>query len=152
MPERTLIMLMGLPRSGKSTWAQRQGVPIVNPDAIRLALHGQAFIIEAEPIVWMTAKYMVRALFLAGHESVILDATNTTRSRRDEWKSSLWNREVMLFDTPEDECIRRAKDGGREDLIPIIEKMNEGFEDLDLADEGIKLHPGDPVITYGGSS
>ena len=84
---KTLIAMVGLPRSGKSTWAKKAGHPIVSPDAIRLALHGQRFISEAEPFVWAIAKAMVRALFLAGHSAVILDATNNTRKRRDEWKS-----------------------------------------------------------------
>lgn len=67
-----LLVTVGLPRSGKSTWAKQQGAPVVNPDAIRLALHGQAFLQEAEPLVWVMAKYMVEALFLAGHSTVIL--------------------------------------------------------------------------------
>jgi predicted kinase len=33
-----LILTVGLPRSGKTTWAKQQGVPMVNRDAIRLAL------------------------------------------------------------------------------------------------------------------
>ena len=35
-----LIVMVGLPRSGKTTWARKQGYPIVNPDSIRLAFHG----------------------------------------------------------------------------------------------------------------
>jgi predicted kinase len=74
---KTLIMTVGLPRSGKSTWAIAQGHPVVCPDAIRLALHGQPFIATAEPVVWATAKLMVASLFEAGHGVVILDATNS---------------------------------------------------------------------------
>jgi predicted kinase len=82
-----LILTVGLPRSGKTTWARAQGVPVASPDAISRALHGQRFIGVAEPFVWAIAKLMVRALFLAGHPTVIVDATNTTQKRRDEWKS-----------------------------------------------------------------
>src|SRR5690554_6874569 len=31
-----LICTVGLPRSGKTTWARKQSYPIVNPDSIRL--------------------------------------------------------------------------------------------------------------------
>ena len=79
MHEETLILTVGLPRSGKSIWAKKQGIPIVNPDSIRLALHGKAFILEAEDFVWTIAYTMARALFLAGHETVIIDATNITK-------------------------------------------------------------------------
>src|SRR5882672_916000 len=61
--DKLLICTVGLPRSGKSTWARSQSFPIVCPDAIRIAIHGQRFISEAEPFVWATAKAMVRALF-----------------------------------------------------------------------------------------
>lgn len=119
----TLIRTVGLPRSGKSTWAKSTGLPIVNPDAIRLAIHGQPYFDNAEPLVWAFAKMMVRALFLAGHETVILDATNTTKRRRDEWEVKGWTTQDKIFDTSPSECIRRAKDGGREDLVPVIERM-----------------------------
>jgi predicted kinase len=83
--DKVLLCMVGLPYSGKSTSAATVGAPIVCPDAIRAALHGHKFIPEAEPMVWAVAKTMVRALFMAGHEVVVLDATNTTRARRSEW-------------------------------------------------------------------
>ena len=45
-------------RSGKTTWARQQGVPIVNPDAIRPALHGQRFEPRAESVVWAHLRYV----------------------------------------------------------------------------------------------
>jgi predicted kinase len=126
MEPNELILTVGLPRSGKSTWAIAQGLPVVNPDAIRLALHGQAFLKDAEEMVWAIAMYMVKALFLAGHGKVILDATNTTKARRDKWiNPSLWDVSLKVFRTSPTTCIERAKDCGREDLIPIIQGMNE---------------------------
>jgi predicted kinase len=123
-----LILTVGLPRSGKSTWAKKQGYPIVNPDAIRLALYGQRFIKEGEEMVWAIAKYMVRSLFLAGHETVTLDATNTTKRRRDEWLSSNWRCEFKCIYTSKDECIKRAIADRMEDLVPIIEDMDSTMD------------------------
>ena len=127
-----LIMTVGLPRSGKSTWAKEQseefGCPIVNPDSIRLALYGQPFIAEGETMVWAIAKYMVTSLFLAGHTTVILDATNTTKKRRDEWLNPLWECEFKYFDTPQDVCIERAKSIGRVDLVYVIKQMAETMD------------------------
>lgn len=129
----TLLMTVGLPQSGKSTWACMQECPIVNPDAIRLALHGKPFIPEAEPFVWAIAKCMVKALFLAGHETVVLDATNTTRKRRDEWKSSRWTRKYFEFERDPVLCKQRAevtcKDAEHfEGLMAAIDRMNEHYE------------------------
>lgn len=144
MEPLTLIMLVGLPRSGKSTVARQltlqYGHPIVNPDAIRLALHGQAYIASAEDFVWATAKLMVRSLFKAGHRQVVLDATNTTRKRRDEWKKDEeWSREFIVLDTPADVCEQRAEKGGRFDLLPVIERMARDYEDIG-PDEGPVTH------------
>ena len=110
---KTLIATVGLPRSGKTTWAKEQGLPIVSPDAIRLTLHGPSlFMPPAELMVWTIAKYMVRALFLAGHDTVILDATNTTRKRRDEWqptRDKIWDEtRFKVIDTSEAVCVNRA--------------------------------------------
>lgn len=126
----TLILTVGLPHSGKSTWALTQGYPIVNPDSIRLAVHGQTFLPSAEPLVWTIARYMVKSLFFAGHDRVILDATNMTRKWRDEWLSNEWNVRYRVFDTPKDVCIARAMDGGREDLVLAIERMALNYEPL----------------------
>jgi len=118
-------MTIGLPRSGKTTWARKQGVPIVNPDSIRLAVHGKSFIQESEDLVWCIAKYMVKSLFLAGHNNVILDATNLTYDRRQFWISDDWKCVKKYFCVSVDVCIQRARDSGREDLIPIIYEMNK---------------------------
>jgi predicted kinase len=128
MPEPTLICTVGLPRSGKTTYARSTGHPIVNPDSIRLALHGRRFEALAEPFVWASAKLMVRSLFLAGHSRVIVDATNTTRKRRDEWKSPDWRTAFHVIDTPAAECIRRAVEIGDAEIIPIIERMAAQWE------------------------
>lgn len=144
---KTLILTVGLPRSGKSTWAKQQGFPIVCPDAIRLAIHERNYIQSAEPYVWAIAKTMVQALFIAGHDIVILDATNNTRERRDAWLSDNWEVRYKYFCAPKEECIRRAKESGREDIIPIIERMwlkMEGLtpqEQLSLYQEEWQVDP-----------
>lgn len=123
-----LILTVGLPRSGKSTWARGRGFPIVCPDAIRLALHGQTFEPRAEPMVWAIARVMVAALFEAGHERVILDACNTTEKRRGEWKDERWRVWFECFPTDAATCIQRAKATGREDITPVIERMAAQLE------------------------
>lgn len=127
---KKLILTVGLPRSGKSTWAREQGFPIVNPDSVRLAIHGEAFIAKAEPIVWQHVFIMAEALFNAGHETIIIDATNTMKRRRDEWKNKFPDAEIQfqVFETPAEECIRRAVRTGQLYLIPVIERMEKQWD------------------------
>ena len=75
-----LIATVGLPRSGKSTWAKGIGFPIVCPDAIRLACHARAYFAPFEPWTWALAYTMCEALFQAGHEHVIFDSTAINRN------------------------------------------------------------------------
>lgn len=122
---KSLVITIGLPRSGKTTWAKEQGYPVVNPDAVRLALHGKRFLKDAEEMVWAIAKYMVKALFLAGHEVVIVDATNNTPKRRIVWydlcKANGWKPYYKIINTPKEICMARAE--GDEEIKPVIERM-----------------------------
>lgn len=133
-PERCVLTCMvGLPYSGKSTVARRlsseNNIPIVCPDAIRVALHGQKFVGSAEPFIWAIAKTMVESLFLSGHTGVILDATNTTEARREEWvKPRLWQTEFHVIETSRENCLYRAGYMLDADIVPIIERMYEQFE------------------------
>lgn len=122
-----LIAMMGLPRSGKSTVCQKlskdYSAPIVRRDAIRLALHGNRFKLEAEPMVKAISLYMIRALFLSGHQVVICDETNYSRAARDAIKSADWRTVFWEVVTPPEICKQRALDTGQPDLIPVIDSM-----------------------------
>ncbi len=130
-----LLCLVGLPRSGKSTWAKDMAYrsefyPIVNKDSIRLALHGNVFDATKEDEVRKIARVTVTALFLAGHKIVCLDETNITYLRRNEWQSRSWNVRFKVFSASKEVCIRRAKVKGESKIIPVIEQMAVEFEDL----------------------
>jgi len=129
-----LWLMVGLPRSGKTTaalqLAKDTGAPIVNPDAIRLAIHGKPYLQSAEPFVWATAHAMVDSLFLAGHADVILDACNNTRKRRDEWKyGKHWaERRFITIDCDVEICLNRLGADDAKAMAPVIQRMAEQHE------------------------
>jgi predicted kinase len=125
-----LILMVGLPRSGKTTAARALGHPIVSPDAIRLAIHGQRYSAPDEPQVWQTARVMVQALFLAGHPTVILDATNGTRQRREAWRSAEWERAFHVIETDAETCRARARAADDPLIVPVIDRMASEWESL----------------------
>ena len=129
---KTLIVLYGLPRSGKSTWSRSHGAPIVSGDAIRLAIHGTPFIQDSEDLVLTFGLYMIKTLFYTGYDTVIADDCYfaLTRSYRQKFVSSQWKNVYKIIDTPEDICIDRAYKTDQPYLIPVIKMMNERFEPL----------------------
>ena len=124
----TLIMTVGLPRSGKTTWAKSSGFPVVNIDAIRLVTYGEVFIAEFESAIWATAKVMVKSLFVYGYSTVVLDACNITIFRRDEWIDSMWARSYALFKADSSICIQRAEEEKKFDLVTVIKRMASYME------------------------
>lgn len=127
-----LLGMIGLPRSGKSTFCREYlkplGYVIVNPDSFRLALHGQPFIKSAEPTVWAAVTLAVDALLLAG-EHVVVDATNITQKAREPWIAR--GAEFIYLDTNVNVCILRA--GDNEELVKVIERMNADKQIVDAA-------------------
>jgi len=130
-----LILTIGLPRSGKSMWCtsmiNKKGFVVVNPDSIRLALHGERFNPSREQEVWKIVDVMIRSLFLAVHEYVILDATNVSRKRRRKYTSPEWDTKYKVCYTGRQECIERAKADNKEDLVPVIIQMSKNYQLLD---------------------
>ncbi len=130
-----LIAMVGLPRSGKSTivvkLAQELGAPIVRRDAIRLALHGNRFLSDAEDMVRSISRYMINSLFLAGHQVVIADETNySLKARAYIQNSALYRTEFYEVPTRPEVCIERAHLTGQSDLEPVIQAMWNRFEPL----------------------
>lgn len=128
---KTVMMLMGLPRSGKSTLARKMhldlGYPVICPDDVRLAMHGKAFILRAEDMVWSVTRYMARILLLGPCKGIVIDACNNTRKRRDEWVTALKPVDTNLVFriaevvTEKEMCLARAGDDQR--LRETIERM-----------------------------
>jgi predicted kinase len=133
---RSLTILAGVPQSGKSTYARNLKLSmagtIICPDDIRLALHGQPYVQEAEPFVWGMAEVMARALLKSGH-NIIIDATNTTPKRRKQWVSLAEEFNLLpacvVVDTAISTCFARARELGEpgERLVPVIERMAQQF-------------------------
>lgn len=131
--EKKLVLMVGLPQSGKSTAAREMGFPIVCPNEIRKALHGKEYIQSSEPFVWAVAHLMVDALFLSGHDTVILDACNVTKKRRGEWDSDKYRSVCVKIESglPLEGLKERAIKNGKPELVPVIDRMFAAFEPLE---------------------
>lgn len=130
----SLSFLIGLPRSGKSTYTkqwvmEKPGRVVVNGDSIRLALHGQRYSAPAEDMVSAIKYITIRAYVQQGYE-VLVDGTHTTDSSIARLLQIDPGAMPIIINTPKEVCIHRAIDTGQEDLIPAIERMAKNFEEL----------------------
>jgi len=145
-----VYMLIGLPRSGKTTWAKRyqkrEGTPIVSADDIRHLVYGQRFWGEGEQLMWAIRSVILKSL-LQQDIDVIIDETNTKRERRKpiidlakEYGHDVYG---IVITTTDKECIKRAEQEGDKKIIPIIERMAAQYaEEPPSHEEGLKIITG----------
>jgi putative nucleotidyltransferase with HDIG domain len=81
-PERQVIMMSGLPGSGKTHWAKQQGLPIISLDDIRKDLKIKPT--ENQGKVIQSAKKACRKM-MGKDRPFIFDATNLTLNIRSNW-------------------------------------------------------------------
>lgn len=162
-----LILTVGLPQSGKSTWAKEQGHPIVNRDSIRFALGGTIRYFKEEAKVSEIEKIMVKALFKAGHDKVIVDATHLKEKYITAWEEfakNPWDKTpmseifpyrnyltiLMKFYTPLEECIERAQRNFPEDtnFPAVIRSMWENAKTIDVPEFKEIITDGDSRIPF----
>lgn len=116
-----IIMLQGLPASGKSTWAKRfvlehPNHKRVNKDDLRAMLDAGKYSKTNEKFVLKIRDILIREALLE-RKSVIVDDTNFHPSHEHQVRKIAHELEqkiqhpigfeIRIFDTPVEECIRR---------------------------------------------
>ena len=128
-PVKTLVIMIGLPQSGKSSEARQMGHPIVNRDAIRKTIGGDIRYFGDEKRVTEIEGIMADCLFNAGHDTVTIDACHLRPRYRKRWKEFCDKRGYSLYQfnvmTSLDTCVMRAIRNFPDDITfpSIIRKM-----------------------------
>lgn len=142
-----LTFVVGLPRSGKSTYCDRwarypdleptlvgdeeaadQPYKVVTPrvviggDDFRTALHGNAYRVEAEGTVFAMMDVAVRGLLNRGFD-VIVDETCTTEQTLLRYLRIDGEAVPVFIDTPMETCIERALASDKPFLVAPIKRM-----------------------------
>ncbi|MBP5217219.1 MAG: ATP-binding protein [Bacilli bacterium] len=152
---KTLILLSGIPGSGKSTWAktylnEHPNTKIVSSDGIRVRLFGSRQAFNDERLVWRTYLEDIHAYAREGNDvTVIADSTNLTNHYRRYYfrETPEFDRHILVvFEAPFALCELRNKqrESGKIVSDEGMEKLEAEWEDpsedaVSLYDECIRI-------------
>ena len=136
MTQPSILLLSGLPASGKTTYALNwlaeepdQRVR-VNYDELRVQLYGERWRFNRKEEDTMQAvAVMIASETLLAHKAVIIDNTNLTPKTRSKWKTVADKHGVLYeeheIDTSVEECVRRDRfrEGKASVGRAVIERM-----------------------------
>jgi predicted kinase len=127
-----LVVLVGLPGSGKTTWAARQPYSVLSSDAVRLLIADDATIQTIHRRVFATLRSLARQRMDLHRPVTCIDSTALTRWERRPWIRLADNAdceaEAIFFDTPLEICL--ARNAHRDRVVPadVVREMARRLE------------------------
>ena len=119
-PKGIVVLAIGLPGSGKSSWFKRHNVTPLSSDMVRSLLFDDVREQRYQDLVFSNLRSMLKARLIAKRPMNYVDATNLTPQERQHWVKLAkdYNYEVhaVFFDVPLDVCIERHQ--RRDRVVP----------------------------------
>src|SRR5690242_4628854 len=156
-----IVVLVGLPGSGKSAYLARMGGGGLSSDAIRKMLSDDETNQAIHDRVFETLRYLLRQRLAIGPPVTYIDATNLTPGERAPYvgigKSYGCELEAVFFDVPLEVC--RARNLGRHRVVPddaltamsrklVPPTLGEGFDRITILGAGSAGLVPLPVLQY----
>jgi predicted kinase len=115
-----IIVLVGLPGSGKSTWLEQRGITPLSSDFMRRLLADDITDQTIHARVFQSLRYLLRHRLAIGRPETYVDATHLTPEEREPYiQIARWygcDAEALFFDVPLEVCLERNR--ARNRIVP----------------------------------
>ena len=128
-PRGFVVLTIGLPGSGKTTWFKRRAVQPLSSDMLRTILFDDITEQRYQGLVFSTLRSLLRARLIAKMPWNYVDATNLSPHERRQWikmaKSFGYDVHAVFFDVPFEVCMDRNRRRERMVSDDVMQKMAE---------------------------
>ena len=122
-----IVITVGLPGCGKSTYLKRKRVNALSSDEIRRLIADDPEDQTIHARVFATIRYLIRQRIAAGRSITYVDATHLTPWERRPYvqlaRRYQCELEALFFDVPVEVCLRRNKRRGRVVPESVVRNM-----------------------------
>jgi predicted kinase len=119
-PKGIVVLAIGLPGSGKSSWFKRHNVVPLSSDLVRSLLFDDVREQRFQDLVFSNLRSMLKARLIAKRPTNYVDATNLTPQERQHWiklaKDYQYEVHAVFFDVPLEVCLERHQ--RRDRIVP----------------------------------
>jgi len=126
-PKGTVVLAIGLPGSGKSSWFKRNNITPLSTDMLRSLLFDDTTEQRFQDLVFSNLRSMLKARLIARRPMNYVDATNLTPQERHSWiklaKDFGYEVQAVYFDVPAEVCLERNQKRERKVDEAILRRM-----------------------------
>jgi predicted kinase len=124
-----VVLAIGLPGSGKSSWFKRHSIIPLSSDLVRGLLFDDPTEQRFQDLVFSTLRAMLRARMIASRPWNYIDATNLSPKERHSWikmaKDFGYEAHAVFFDVPTEVCMERNRMRSRNVPDEIMQRMGQ---------------------------